>query len=164
MKEDLNILFERLQTEGSGAMREIYALTSPHLFGIIKSIVSDEADAQRALKSVYARVWTQRRALQSRHKGDPLNYMRRLAHRSAMDFKFRETAEVRSKANLSLPPEAGLSEATALGISEQDMRILKLAYLKGASVSDISNYEKLDMQQTKASLDNSVKRLRGDAS
>lgn len=163
MKEDLNILFERLQTEGSGAMREIYALTSPHLFGVITSIVPDETAAGRVLKSVFASVWTQRQALQSRHKGDPLNYMRRLAHRFAMDYKFSETGEVSSKANLSSPPEIGPGEAKALGVSEQDLRILKLAYLRGESVSDISDYENLDMQQTKASLDNSVKRLRGDA-
>ena len=164
MKEDLSILFERLQTEGSGVMREIYTLTSPHLFGIIKSIIFDEATAKRILKSVYSRVWTQRRILESRHKGDPLNYMRRLAHRSAMNFKFDQTSEVRSMASLSLAPEIDLSRAKALGVSEQDMRILKQAYLNGASVSEISDYEKLDIQQTKASLDNTIKRLRGDAS
>jgi len=164
VKEDLNILFERLETEGAGAMPEIYALTSPHLFGIITNIVSDKSDAQRILKSVYARIWTQRLVLQSRHKGDPLNYLRRLAHRSAMDFKFNETASSKSNTDLSMPPEVDLTKAKALGVSEQDLRILKLAYLKGASVSDISDHEKLDMEQIKASLVNTVERLRGDAS
>lgn len=145
-------------------MPEIYALTSPHLFGIIKNIVSDDASAQTVLKSVYARVWDRRRVLKSRHKGDPLNYMRRLAHRSAMDFKFKAGTASAGIGEFMPLPDIDAAKLKALGVSEQDIRILKLAYLKGASVSDISALEKLDEGHIKASLDKTVNRLRGGVS
>ena len=164
MKEDLDKLFQRLETEGASAMPEIYALTSRHLFGIVIQIVPNRTDAEDVLKKVYARIWAQRHVLIQRHKGDPLNYMRRLAHRSAMDFKFKMNVESISKSDLKNDFKIDLKKVRALGVSEQDMRILKLAYLKGASVSDISDYEKLDVKEVKASLDRTVDRLRGDGS
>lgn len=164
MKEELDKLFKRLEREGAGAMPELYALTSPHLFGIITRIVPDNAAAESVLKKVYARVWTQRHILAQRHKGDPVNYLRRLAHRSAMDSKFKMNIEAKLNPDLPDAAEIFASKAKLSEISDQDLRILKLAYLHGASVSDISGHEKLNVKQVKASLDKTMSFLRGGAS
>ncbi len=164
MKEDLTELFERLETEGVSVMPEIYALTSPHLFGIVTNLIPDAASARDVLKSVYARVWNQRHILKKRHKGDPLNYMRRLAHRTAMDYRFEINSQSELKSDLANIADLDGTKAADLGVSNQDMRILRLAYLKGATVSDISDYENLNSKQVKASLKKTVTRLRGDVS
>ncbi len=161
MKEDLDKLLERLETEGASAMPELYALTSPHLFGIITQIVPDTAAAEDVLKKVYARVWTQRGLLAQRHKGDPVSYLRRLAHRFAMDSKFKMNIEAKLNPELSNAPERFAAKAKASGISEQDIRILKLAYLQGASITDISDYEKLEVIQIKVRLEKIISFLRG---
>jgi len=164
MKDDLIKLFERLEKEGVSVMPEVYALTSPHLYGIVKTLVSDEVSAQIVLKSVYARIWERREVLQARHRGDPLNYIRRLAHRLAMDFKLRDNVKVDLDTDFAVISNLYLFKAKARGISEQDMRILSLAYLKGASISDISAFEKLDVSEIRQSLKNTMNRLRGDVS
>lgn len=164
MKEDLDKLFKRLETEGASAMPEIYALTSPHLFGIITQIVPDSVAAENVLKKVYARVWERRHILSQRHKGDPVGYLRRLAHRGAMDSKFKMNFEATLKPEMANAPEAFMVEAKRSGLSEQDIRILKLAYLQGASISDISGFEKMDIKQVKASLDKTTRFLRGGGS
>lgn len=164
MKEDLDELFQRLTTEGASAMPDIYALTAPHVFGIITQIIPDKADSEKVLKKVYARVWARRDILVSRHKGDPLNYLRRLAHRSAMDFKFKMNIESKLESDDRNLPEMDIAKAEVLGVTEQDMRILKLAYLNGASVSDISAIENVDRTFIKASLSRTMDRLRGDGS
>lgn len=161
MKEELDKLFERLETEGASAMPELYALTSPHLFGIITQILPDTAAAESALKKVYARVWTQRGILGKRHKGDPVSYMRRLAHRSAMDSKFKMNIAAKLSPGLSNASERFAAKAKDSGISEQDIRILKLAYLQGASITDISDHEKLDVRQIKVRLEKTINFLRG---
>jgi DNA-directed RNA polymerase specialized sigma24 family protein len=164
MQDDLIKLFKRLEKEGARVMPEIYALTSPHLFGIIKNLVSDNKSAQSILKSVYSRLWEQRHVLQTRHKGEPLNYMRRLAHRLAMDYKLQSNMKSELEFDLDGISSVDLSKANSLGISDQDIRILRLAYLKGASIYEISIHEKLDTNQIKASFKKTVSRLRGDVS
>lgn len=164
MQDDLLKLFERLETEGASVMPEIYALTSPHLFGIVKNLVSDNNSAQTILKSVYSRLWDRRHVLQTRHKGDPLNYLRRLAHRLAMDYKLQSNMKSELVFDVEGISSVDLSKANFLGISDQDMRILRLAYLKGASIYEISILEKLETSQIKASLEKTVGRLRGDVS
>jgi len=145
-------------------MPDIYALTAPHLFGIITQIVPDKIEAEGVLKKVYARLWARRDVLVKRHKGDPLNYLRRLAHRSAMDFKFKMNIEFKLNTDVRNLAEMDIQKAEILGVTEQDIRILKLAYLKGASVSEISTLEKLDHNFIKASLSRTMDRLRGDRS
>ena len=158
MRDDLDKLLKRLETEGASAMPELYALTSPHLFGIITQILPEEALARSALKDVYSRIWEQRGVLESRHKGNPINYLRRLAHRSAMDSKFNFNIKTKLNSNLTNASE-GFPKAA--GVSDQDIRILKFAYLKGASLSVISDYESLTSEQVKTSLDRTLLWLKG---
>ena len=81
-----------------------------------------------------------------------------------MDFKFKMNIEFKLDAHAGNLPNIDIEKAETLGVTEQDIRILKLAYLKGASVSDISTLENLDHTFIKASLSRTVDRLRGDGS
>jgi hypothetical protein len=81
-----------------------------------------------------------------------------------MDYRFEINSQSELKSDLANIADLDGTKAADLGVSNQDMRILRLAYLKGATVSDISDYENLNSKQVKASLKKTVTRLRGDVS
>lgn len=144
-------------------MSEIYAMTSAHLFGIIYNIVPEKTSAATILKSVYKQVWNERVGLRQRQDA-PLTYLRRLAHRFALDFKVKAAPE-----NMGTCPDLDLNhlDFPALekaGLSDADLRILQLAYLQGVAVSDISKLENLPSDEVQRSLDATLSRILGAGS
>lgn len=163
MKDDLLILFERLEKEGAVTMTEIYAMTSAHLFGVIHNIIPEKASAATVLKSVYKRIWNERVGLCQRQRA-PLTYLRRLAHRFALDFKVEAGAK-----NLGRCPGLDLTNLDfpalkEVGLSDLDLRILQRAYLQGIPVSDIAKKEGLSPREVQNSMDAILSKILGAGS
>lgn len=83
-EEDLATLIIQLDASGVGAMSKIYALTAPHLFGIIHRILRDDDRSSDALRRVYVWLWESRSDL-ARRPADALDRLRSEAHRYAVE-------------------------------------------------------------------------------
>lgn len=122
-------------------MSEIYTLTSASLFGIIFRTLGDKEASEAVLKSVYKRIWSLSKAGET-PAGDPLNRLRALAHRYAMDYK------VKHKLNhvIATPlPAAALKTYEQLSgdsVSEKEFTLLKLAYLNAMPLSALAKSNK----------------------
>lgn len=76
-----------LQRVGFGdrrAFEQLYALTSPRLFGLVRRVLRDPSQSEEVSQEVYLEVW-QTASRYDRSKGRCLTWMFTMAHRRAVD-------------------------------------------------------------------------------
>ncbi|WP_147405909.1 hypothetical protein [Litorimonas taeanensis] len=121
-------------------MSEIYTLTSAHLYGIIHRILPEDPMASRVLKSVYARVWERRHEI-AKQVADPVVYLRTLAHRYAIDYKFTHNIKSVLEQKSAIESNGKIESLKGLNIKPADIKLLRRAYLDGLSCEDLADLE-----------------------
>lgn len=151
LEERLVGLLDRCAATDPAALRELYELASPVLFGCLVRILRRRALAEEALQDVFVSIW--QRAGQFRaERGRPMVWMMSIARYRAIDLLRHERAapalvpELPERADLTEESREDLSEWLPAGVlerclallSDSQRRCLELAYVGGASHEDIS--------------------------
>ena len=125
-------------------MSELYALTSAPLFGIVSQMLGDRQISSSVLKSVYARVW-ELGLVQELPREDPLNFLRALAHRMAMDYKLKHDIQ-----NSTPSQFANMKELSGHNLNKKEFALFRLAYLNALPSppsSEFSNVSEEEMER-----------------
>ncbi len=131
------------------AFQQFYKVTSAKLFGVIRRILSDRAQAEEALQDVYVRIWQGASSFDAT-RGHPLAWAVSLARYRAIDIVRRNAARdapARDDDNMPemIAPTLGLDlgDREALGrcletLPEDQRWCVVLAYADGYSREELS--------------------------
>lgn len=114
------------------ALRRVYDLTSARLYGKLLKLLDDPALASLALKRTYLCLWRNRSAI-TYAPGEEFQNIAALAHRTALEIRFRkadgevETARI---ADLPRPGHGSSAQARLHSMDERDRAMLLAAYLQ----------------------------------
>ena len=95
--------FALMRRGDSSGLASLYALTSRHLYAIIKSVLGSDNAANDVLKALYMKLWRDR-AVANAYTGWTLKDLAILAHRMAIDAKYADTANVLPDPANGAPP------------------------------------------------------------
>ena len=145
----LQALLERCAAAESGALEELYALTSPLLFACLIRILRRRALAEEALQDVFVSIW-QRAGQFSAARGRPLTWMLSIARYRAIDLlrherlapvpvpDLPERADTSQADSAPWAPAGALLERCMELLSDAQRRCLELAFISGSSHEEIS--------------------------
>lgn len=149
---ELERLIAACAQRDSTALRGLYTLTSPKLFGCMVRILKRRALAEEALQDVFVGIW-QRAAQYDASRGRPWAWLISIARYRAIDVLRNERvelyreAEIEELPELAMTPESGgagsrrTAEALArcLGLlSAEQRRGIELAFINGRSHAQIA--------------------------
>ncbi len=140
-------------------MSEIYALTSASLFGIIFRRLADKDASSTVLKSVYARIWELRNDGGSAAT-DPLNRLRALAHRYALDYKVKHLHDAPAAQAVPASKLKNREQLAGNHVSEKEFALLKLTYLNAVPVSVLAKTNNCSEDDMKRSIKKIVMQVR----
>ena len=120
--EQPNTLIEKMQSGNEYAFSKLYVMYSEAMYGIIYSIVLDEAIAEEVLQDTFVKIWNKRSSY-SINKGRFFTWILNIARNTAID-KTRSKSYKNSKKNLStsnfvdilMSPENLNRKTNAIGI------------------------------------------------
>lgn len=140
-------------------MSEIYTLTAAPLLGIIYRTLGDKGASATVLKSVYARLW------ELRHSDDaaatnPLNRLRAMAHRYAMDYKIENNVTSPQGPSISESDLEHREELMGDGLSEKEYKLLKLAYLNAMPVASLAKANNCTVDEMEDRIKNILSKIR----
>jgi RNA polymerase sigma-70 factor (ECF subfamily) len=147
--EDLATLLARSALGDRAAFRALHDLTFRQLFGVIRRIVGDNAQAEEALQDVYVRIWQSAHAFDAT-RGSALAWMASVARYRAIDLVRRNAVrdapavEGAEGAPLAEPAEGlDLADAQALAhclaqLPEEQRQCVLLAYSHGFSREELA--------------------------
>lgn len=131
------------------AFQRLYDETSPKLFGVIRRILNDRAEAEEVLQEVYVRVWQSAHSFDAT-RGRPLGWMVALARYRAIDI-IRRNASRDARLTGDEPPSEqaaaahgiDLADAQALGLcldalAAEQRECVTLAYCEGWSRDELA--------------------------
>lgn len=143
------------------AFREVYALTSSKIFGVVLFILRDRGMAEEVAQEVYVSVW-RRAASYDPDRGNPLGWMTVIARNRAIDRLRAERARgFVSYADRLPEPESEHSDPVGLtidslalrtGLSEMKpeyRKALMLTYFNGYSNSELAAFLKVPVGTAK---------------
>lgn len=143
-------------TRDIDALRELYELTAPRLLGQLVQMLGDPADAEDALQESFASIW-HKAALFSAARSKPLDWVLSIARHQAIDrLQARRSAPPDSLE--ALPPDLFDTDLPATdvalqrclpGISPEEQRCLRLAYVTGQSSDEIARQLQLPPAATR---------------
>ena len=140
-------------------MSEIYDLTSASLLGVIHRTLGDEKASATVLKSVYARIW-ELRGQDENAVSDPLNRLRALAHRYALDYKIKHGLKpVKGPA----VPTSDLKSREGLladGLSDKEYTLLKLAYLNAMPIASLAKSNNCSIEEMERRVQKILSKIR----
>ena len=157
------------------AFGALYDETAPRLFGLIRRLVVDPAQAEEVTQDVYLELW-QSAARFDATKGNALSWMFTLAHRRAVD-RIRSAQASRDRdlrigvRDLDVPVDTVAEAAEtsvehervqgALGeLSDLQRECVKLAYYGGLTQSEIAERLQVPLGTVKTRLRDGMIRLR----
>ncbi|MDR6906826.1 RNA polymerase sigma-70 factor (ECF subfamily) [Agromyces sp. 3263] len=169
---------ELLASVGRGdrvAFSALYDATAPRLFGLIRRLVVDPAQAEEVTQDVYLEIW-QSAARFDAHKGNALSWMFTMAHRRAVD-RIRSAQASRDRdlrigvRDLDVPVDTVAEAAEtsvehervqgALGeLSDLQRECVRLAYYGGLTQSEIAERLQVPLGTVKTRLRDGMIRLR----
>ena len=149
---ELEALIAACARRDSAALRRLYTLASPKLFGCMVRILRRRALAEEALQDVFVAVW-QRAAQYDASRGRPWAWLISIARYRAIDVLRNERVELYREAELEDIPELAVSPDTGsagtrwtaaalarcLGLlSIEQRRGIELAFINGRSHAQIA--------------------------
>ncbi len=147
--DELETLLLATATGDRAAFKRFYEVTSAKLFGVVRRILHDQAQAEEALQDVYVRIW-QMAASYDATRGKPLAWAATLARYRAIDLVRRNAArDAPARDTDSMPEQAAPADGLDLGDREALMHCLEtlpeeqrncvvLAYCDGYSREELS--------------------------
>ena len=139
--DQLSDAMSRLSRGQAGAMRAVYDLTAPHVYGKLVKLLKDEVLARRAMHQTYVRLW-HLRALITKSDAADREKISAIAHRCALEIR---SSRKRTSGVIGGLPGKDLSgretgEGVALHkLDDRDRDILMSAYLEFASPEAIAS-------------------------
>ncbi len=140
-------------------MSEIYALTSAPLLGVIHRTIGDERASTNVLKSVYARVW-ELRGQDENAVSNPLNRLRALAHRYALDYKIKHGLKPAKGPTVSTSDLKSRESLLADGLSDKEYMLLKLAYLNAMPIASLAKSNNCSVEEMERRIQNTLSKIR----
>ncbi len=123
--DELETLLLATATGDRAAFQRFYEITSAKLFGIVRRILNDQAQAEEALQDVYVRIW-QMASSYDATRGRPLAWAATLARYRAIDLLRRAAArDAPARDEDSSPEQAAPSTGLDLGDREALMACLE---------------------------------------
>lgn len=122
------------------AMRQVFALTSPKIYGKLVALLKTPELAQHALSATYLKIWKNRASIPAAGC-DYMHFIAAIAHQNAIDIRFSDTSNGELLPHVPKPPSSG-EEPTGLHalkeLNEADRDMLTAAYLKFESIEQIA--------------------------
>ncbi|WP_147372390.1 RNA polymerase sigma factor [Henriciella barbarensis] len=141
--------------EGHGeAMRQVFALTSPKIYGKVVALLKTPELAQRALSATYLKLWKNHASIPPTGC-DYMHFIAAMAHQAAIDIRFSDTSNGELLPHVPNPPSdaAGLMGSSALNeLSEADRDMLTAAYLKFENIEQIASRTGVSASDVRARL------------
>ncbi len=140
-------------------MSEIYALTSAPLLGVIHRTIGDKSASATVLKSVYARIW-ELRGQDENAVSDPLNRLRALAHRYALDYKAKYDLEPVKGPDVPTSDLKSRKDLSAEGLSDKEYMLLKLAYLNAMPIAALAKSNNCSVEEMERRIQKILSKIR----
>jgi len=140
-------------------MSEIYDLTSASLLGVIHRTIGDESAAAEVLKSVYARIW-ELRGQDKNAVSDPLNRLRALAHRYALDYKSKNNLKPVKGPAVPTSDMKSREDLLADGLSDTEYMFLKLAYLNAMPIASLAKSNNCSVEEMERRIQETLSKIR----
>ena len=147
--DELELLLIATAGGDAAAFRRFYDMTSAKLFGVVRRIVHDPAQAEEALQDVYIRIWQMAPSFDAT-RGRPLAWAATLARYRAIDILRRNAArDAPARDDDAAPEQIAPGDGLDLGDRDALMRCLAdlaeeqracviLAYCDGYSREELS--------------------------
>ncbi|WP_156807849.1 RNA polymerase sigma factor [Henriciella marina] len=136
------------------ALRQVFELTSPKIFGKLIALLKTPELARSALTTTYLRLWQNHASIPA-DGCDYMHFIAALAHRTAVDIRFSGASggEIFNHTSRASGYGATHSDASVFeGLSEADRDMLTAAYLQFESVEQIANRAGLSIEETQRRL------------
>jgi RNA polymerase sigma-70 factor (ECF subfamily) len=169
---------QRLTRVGEGdkhAFAELYDATAPRVFGLIRRLLVDPAQAEEVTQEVYLEIW-QTASRYRPERGSAISWMLTMAHRRAVDRirasqasrdrdtrvgirdYDREYDQVAEQVELSV--EGARVKRALAGLTELQRQAVELAYFGGLSHSEIAARLHVPLGTVKTRIRDGMIRLR----
>lgn len=153
-QEKLDDAMNGLRLGHHEALRQVFELTSPKIFGKLIALLKTQELARRALTTTYLRLWRNHASIPSDGR-DYMHFIAALAHQTAVDIRFNSAS--RGEIFNHVPGASGYgatdSDASAFeDLSEADRDMLTAAYLQFESVEQIAARAGLSVEEARRRL------------
>ena len=170
-------VIRRAASADQEALRELYDVTSPTVFGLVRRIVGDMSVAEELTIDVYTQVWRLASAY-SEEKGSPLTWLLMLARSRAIDHLRSRARRVKEQ---ELPievafdhshpdpnPEAAaisgnrqqVVQAILAALEPEQVAMLQLAFFEGLSHGEIAEKTGIPLGTVKTRIRTGMMRMR----
>ncbi|MCZ4298143.1 RNA polymerase sigma factor [Henriciella marina] len=164
-RQQLNDAMRALGEGHTEAMRQVFALSSPKIYGKLVALLKKPELAQRALATTYLKLWKNHASIPATGC-DYMHFIAAIAHQAAIDIRFSDTSDGELLPHVPNPPSdgVGLMGLSALKeLSEADRDMLTAAYLKFESIDQIASRTSAPAAGVRARLAEIVSRNSGGA-
>jgi len=162
-------LIKRIKQRESKALEELYDLYKRLLFGIIVSIVKNREEAEDTLQETFVNIWNKADSFNEK-RGNVYSWIVTLARNNAIDrIRSKEDkTQQKQSANICEPlfslaadkhdplkttifsNRAELVNKALLEIPQEQREVIKIAYYRGMTQSEIANYLNIPLELVKA--------------
>ena len=177
--EDEIRLMKRIQQREADALEELYDLYHRLLFGLVLSIVKKREEAEDVLQEVFVKIWNKADSFDA-ESGNPYGWIVTIARNQAIDRIRSKGYKTQEKQSVSIheplfslegdqydPMETTIFSDRAelvhkaLGqIPEKQCEVIKIAYYKGLTQSEISEYLDIPLGTVKSRTRQGMKKLK----
>ena len=130
----------RLKNGDKDALKRLYYLTAPRVYGKLLALLKTPQLAREALKATYNRIWLDRASIPAKN-ADQFHFISAIAHRCALAIRFKSTNTLSILGSLATQPmddeESNVSHSLQ-SMDEADRQMLTAAYLQFDSVEAIA--------------------------
>jgi RNA polymerase sigma-70 factor, ECF subfamily len=165
----------RIATGDKRAFAELYDATAPRIFGLIRRLLVDPAQAEEVTQEVYLEIW-QTAARYKPERGSAVSWMLTMAHRRAVD-RIRASQASRDRdsrigirdfdreydqvaEHVEITMEGERVKRAIAGLTELQRQAVELAYFGGLSHSEIAEELHVPVGTIKTRIRDGMIRLR----
>ncbi|WP_084419708.1 RNA polymerase sigma factor [Henriciella litoralis] len=138
--KELEAAVARLKNGDKDALKRLYYLTAPRVYGKLLALLKTPQLAREALVATYNRIWTDREAIPVK-TADQVHFISAIAHRCALAIRFKSNNTVSILGSLAAQPmdeREGNASHSLQSMDEADRQMLTAAYLQFESVEAIA--------------------------
>ncbi len=171
--QDIKRLLGRVALKDRAAFRELYALTSPKLFGICLRLLKDRSESEDALQEIYVKIWHGAGSYSQRGLS-PISWLAAVTRNHAIDIlraRKPQTDELDESKDIEAP---GLSPEKAAVLASEGRRIdecmgeldpqharaVRMAYVEGYSYEELAQQLDAPLNTVRTWLRRSLIRLK----
>jgi len=140
-REQLKDAMRALGQGHAEAMKQVFALTSPKIYGKLVALLKAPELAQRALTTTYLRLWKNHASIPA-SGCDYMHFIAAIAHQIAIDIRFSDASNGELLHHMPNAPSDGAHQMDVSALkelSEADRDMLTAAYLKFESIEQIAS-------------------------